>query len=179
MRSWVSPQLSIALTDSESKVSARARPRSRHESGSPIIAQREGEAIVASSPSRAQSIALTEGAPGIVSAAGLVTTLFGIQGMLALLALAAMYLFRFESPLTPLACGLVASQGFLFVILGHGITRESRFCMWLTVVLTSLIVTAQLVATFSGGSSTSLFMILIAPVVCVLNGLALRRLRPK
>lgn len=134
---------------------------------------------MATSPSRVQSIALTEAAPGVVSAAALVTTLFGIQGMLALLALVAMYLFRFESPLTPLACGLVASQGFLFVIIGHGVSRESRFCMWLAVVLTGLIVTAQLVTTFSGGSSTSLFMILIAPVVCVLNGLALRRLRPK
>ena len=134
---------------------------------------------MASSPSRVQSIALTEAAPGVVSAAGLVTTLFGVQGLLALLALIAMHLFQFESPLTPLACGLVAGQGFLFVILGRGVARESRFCMWLAVALTSLIVISQLITTFSGGSSTSLFMILIAPVVCVLNGLALRRLRPR
>ncbi len=134
---------------------------------------------MASSPSRVQSIALTEAAPGVVSAAGLVTVLFGLQGMLALLALTAIHLLRFESPLTPLACGLVASQGFLFVILGHGVSRESRLCMWLAVVLTTVIATTQIIAVLVGGSSASLFMILIAPVVCVLNGLALRRLRPR
>ncbi len=134
---------------------------------------------MASSPSQPQSIALPAAAPSVVSAAGLVTTLFGIQGMLALLALVAVHLLRFESPLTPLACGLVASQGFLFVILGHGVSRQSRFCMWLAVVLTTVIATTQVIAVMVGGSSTSLFMILIAPVVCVLNGFALRRLRLK
>ena len=134
---------------------------------------------MASSPSQAQSIAITEKAPGVVSAAALVTTLFGLQGMLALLALVGIHLLRFESPLTPLACGLVASQGFLFVILGHGVSRESRLCMWLAVVLTTVIAVVQLIAVIVGGSATSLFMILIAPVVCVLNVLALRRLRAK
>ncbi len=108
------------------------------------------------------------------AAAAVVTVLFGLLTLLGVVALAATHAIGFQQAVDPFVYVSTAVQGLLFVGLGYGIFCRSRSCMWVALGLTALIVVHGILTAMSAPTGSSMFLLVVSPVVVILNYFALR-----